>query len=68
MKVDVEGNLYTTGPGGVWIYNPDGELIDRLSVPESSTNLAFGGSDMTTLYITAPPNVYRAPVTIAGVQ
>ena len=68
MKVDTEGNLYTTGPGGVWIYNPDGELIDRLSVPESTTNLAFGGSDMQTLYITAPPNVYRAPVTIAGLK
>ena len=68
MKVDENGNLYTTGPGGVWIYSPDGELIDRLPVPEAPTNLAFGGSDMRTLYITAPPNVYRAPVTIAGLQ
>jgi len=68
MKVDENGNLYTTGPGGVWIYSPDGELIDRLPVPEAPTNLAFGDSDMRTLYITAPPNVYRAPVTIAGLQ
>lgn len=68
MKVDENGNLYTTGPGGVWIYSPDGELIDRLPVPEAPTNLAFGGSDMQTLYITAPPNVYRAPVTVAGLQ
>jgi gluconolactonase len=68
MKVDEDGNLYTTGPGGVWIYAPDGELIERLPVPESPTNLAFGGSDMRTLYITAPPNVYRAPVAIAGLQ
>lgn len=68
MKVDVEGNLYTTGPGGIWIYAPDGSLIDRLPVPEAPTNLAFGGSDMQTLYITARPNVYRVPVTIEGVQ
>lgn len=68
MKVDTEGNLYTTGPGGVWIYSPDGELIDRLPVPEAPTNLAFGGPDMQTLYITARPNVYRVPVQIAGVK
>ena len=68
MKVDVEGNLYTTGPGGVWIYAPDGELLGRLPTPESPTNLAFGGSDMQTLYITAPPNVYRAPVDIMGLK
>lgn len=68
MKVDTEGNLYTTGPGGVWIYSPDGALIDRLSVPEAPTNLAFGGPDMRTLYITARPNVYRVPVDIAGVK
>lgn len=68
MKVDTEGNLYTTGPGGVWIYSPDGELLDRLPVPEAPTNLAFGGPDMQTLYITARPNVYRVPVNIPGVK
>jgi gluconolactonase len=68
MKVDTEGNLYTSGPGGIWIYSPEGELLDRLSVPEAPTNVAFGGSDMQTLYITARPNVYRVPVNIAGVK
>jgi len=66
MKVDERGNLYTTGPGGVWIYAPSGELLDRISVPEAPTNLAFGGPEKKTLYITARPNVYRVSVRVAG--
>lgn len=68
MKVDEEGNLYTTGPGGVWVYAPSGELLDRISVPVAPTNVAFGGSDRTTLYITARPNVYRVSVSVPGLQ
>lgn len=68
MKVDTAGNLYTTGPGGVWIYAPDGTLLDRLSVPQPPTNLAFGGPNNTTLYITARPDVYRVQVNIPGVR
>ncbi len=66
MKVDSEGNLYTTGPGGVWIYSSEGELLDRISVPEPPTNLAFGGPDKQTLYITARPNVYQVSVDVPG--
>lgn len=68
MKVDAEGNLYTTGPGGIWVYSPDGELLDRISVPEGPTNLAFGGAERTTLYITARANVYRIPVNVPGAE
>lgn len=68
MKVDADGNLYTTGPGGVWIYSPEGELLDRISVPEPPTNLAFGGPDKQTLYITARPNVYRVSVDVSGAE
>lgn len=67
MKVDTEGNLYTTGPGGVWIYTPEGEVLDRIEVPVPPTNLAFGGEDNQMLYITARDHVYRIPVTIPGV-
>ncbi|MFB6097563.1 MAG: SMP-30/gluconolactonase/LRE family protein [Salinibacter sp.] len=66
MAVDTNGNLYTTGPGGVWVYSPKGELLDRVSVPEAPTNVAFGGSNYETLFITARPNVYRLPVTVPG--
>ncbi|PSQ82114.1 MAG: gluconolactonase [Bacteroidetes bacterium QS_1_63_11] len=68
MKIDADGNLYTTGPGGIWIYTPDGELLDRMSVPEGPTNLAFGGPERRTLYITAQSNVYRIPLRVPGAE
>jgi gluconolactonase len=68
MEVDEAGTLYTTGPGGVWIYAPDGTLLDRIDVPQRTTNLAFGGEDRTTLYITAPSAVYRTTVTTPGLR
>lgn len=66
MKVDTKGTLYTTGPGGIWVYALNGTLLDRISVPEAPTNVAFGGSSYETLYVTARPNVYRLPVTVPG--
>ncbi len=68
MKVDANGNLYTTGPGGVWVYAPSGALLDRISVPVAPTNLAFGGPERETLYITARPNVYRVSVSVPGAE
>ena len=68
MAIDEHGTLYTTGPGGVWVYAPDGTLLDRISVPEAPTNVAFGGPDRQTLYITARPNVYRVGVTVPGAE
>ena len=43
MKVDVEGNLYTTGPEGVWVFAPDGRLLGKILPPEIPANLTFGG-------------------------
>jgi gluconolactonase len=68
MKVDTDGNLYTTGPGGIWIYSPEGEVIDRISTPESATNLSFGGADNRTLFITGPDSVFRIELNATGVQ
>jgi len=68
MKVDAQGNLYTTGPGGVWVYSPDGTQQARIAVPKAPTNLAFGGPDRKTLYITARPHVYRVPVNVPGAE
>lgn len=67
MKVDTDGNLYTTGPGGIWIYSPGGEVIDRIPTPESATNLAFGGPDNQTLFITGPDSVFRIELNTTGV-
>ena len=68
MKVDANGNLYSTGPGGVWVYAPSGEQLDQISVPVAPTNLAFGGPEHKTLFITARANVYRLPVTVSGAE
>lgn len=68
MKVDREGNLYATGPGALWIYRPDGEFIGMVIGPQRPANLAFGGSDLRTLYITARTSVYALRTRIAGVS
>lgn len=68
LKVDLQGNVYTTGPGGVWILSPDGKLLGKISVPETATNVAWGESDRKTLYITASTSLYRIRLKIAGVR
>ncbi|MEG4517468.1 MULTISPECIES: SMP-30/gluconolactonase/LRE family protein [unclassified Microcoleus] len=68
LKVDVEGNVYSTGPGGVWIFSPEGKLLGKISVPETATNLAWGESDRQTLYITASKSLYRIQLKMAGVR
>jgi sugar lactone lactonase YvrE len=66
MKVDVEGNIYCTGPGGLWLYRPDGAPIGVVVGPQLPSNLAFGGADRRTLYITARRGVYTLRTQIAG--
>jgi gluconolactonase len=68
LKVDLEGNVYSTGPGGVWILSPDGKVLGKISVPETATNVAWGESDRKTLYITANTSLYRIRLKIAGVR
>lgn len=68
LKVDVEGNVYSTGPGGVWILSPDGKLLGKIAVPETAANLAWGESDYKTLYITANTSLYRIRLKIPGVR
>ena len=59
MKCDQRGNVWVTGPGGVWIYAPSGELIGKLHIPEVVANLAWGGPELRTLFVTAIHSVYR---------
>jgi gluconolactonase len=68
MTVDAEGNLYTTGPGGIWIYSPSGDRLDHISVPKAPANVAFGGPGHTTLYVTAQDNVYRVSLSVSGTK
>jgi Gluconolactonase len=45
MKVDVDGRVYCTGPGGTWVFAPDGARLGIIRTPEVPANLAFGGPD-----------------------
>jgi gluconolactonase len=66
MKVDEKGNVYSTGPGGVWIFSPEGKPLGTIVMPEKSANVAWGGPDRKTLYITASTSIYRIRLEIAG--
>jgi gluconolactonase len=67
MKVDQKGNVYSAGPGGVWIFSPEGKHLGTLVVPERVGNVAWGGPDHKTLYIAASSSVYRVTLNIPGV-
>ena len=66
LKVDSAGNLWTTGPGGIRIINPQGKVLGQIKLPEVAANLAWGGADGKTLYITATSGIYRVNALIAG--
>lgn len=64
MKSDAEGNIWLTAPGGIWVYSPGGALIGKIAVPEFAANLAWGGSDWRTLFITASTSLFAIDVTV----
>ena len=66
MKVDVQGNVYSTGPGVIWIFSPEGKHLGTIGTPEKAGNLAFGDADRKTLYITASSTIYRVRVNVPG--
>jgi gluconolactonase len=68
IKVDQAGNLYGTGPGGIWIFSPEGKHIATILTPEIAANLNWGGSDGKSLYITASSSVYRIDLRAVGVR
>ena len=69
MKVDKKGNVYDSGPGGVWILSPEGKHLGTLSfLPERATNLAFGGSDGKTLFLVNHTSLYRIRLNVEGMR
>jgi gluconolactonase len=68
MKVDQKGNLYSAGPGGVWIFSPAGMHLGTILVPEKVGNLTWGDSDGKGLYITASSSLYRVALKVRGVR
>jgi len=65
FKLDVHGNVFCTGPGGVWVCHPNGELLGRIVLPELPANLAWG-EDGSVLFLTARTSVYRLPTKTRG--
>lgn len=59
MKVDRAGNLYVTGPKGIWVWNATGRHLGTIVMPEQPANLAWGDADYAGLYITATTSVYK---------
>jgi gluconolactonase len=82
MRLDVKGNMWVAAginqprgnagesldvPAGIYVIAPEGKLLGRIPVPEDLiTNLAFGGPDLKTLYVTAGKTLYRFPVNVSG--
>lgn len=66
MKVDREGHLFCTGPGGIWVFCPRGNHLGTIVLPEQPSNCAWGGADLSTLYVTAESSVYRVRTATSG--
>ena len=66
LKVDTKGNLYSSGPGGVWVISPIGKHLGTLRLPELPANFAWGDADRKALYFTARTGVYKVRLNVAG--
>ena len=66
MKVDEAGRVFCTGAGGAWVFDPDGTKLGVIEAPELPANLAFGGEDRRTLFLTARTSVYSIRVQTPG--
>jgi Gluconolactonase len=64
MKIDYRGNIWVTGPAGIWVLEPTGEPLAILKCPEYVGNFCFGGENMKDLYITASSSVYKVPIKV----
>ena len=68
MKVDHQGNLYLSGPGGLWIISPEGKHLGTIVGPEHPHNMAWGDEDGKTLYLCAKTGLYRIRFNVPGIR
>ena len=68
MKIDKAGNLYVSGPGGLWILSPEGKHLGTIIPPKHPHNFTWGDADGKTLYLCAKSGLYRMPLNIEGVR
>jgi gluconolactonase len=68
MKLDSQGNVYlaANSPEGIWVFDPQGTLLGFIGVGESPANLAWGGEDWQTMYVTAQTSVYKLRMKVPG--
>jgi len=66
IKMDKEGNLFVTGPKGIWVWDAKGNHLGTIVMPEQPANLTWGDQDYKTLYITATTSVYRLKMKAQG--
>lgn len=66
MKLDNSGNMFCTGPGGIWVISPNGELLGKIRLEQKTANLAWGDSDRRSLYITSSSCLYRLRCITSG--
>lgn len=65
MKLDAEGRVWATGPGGVWVFRPDGTHLGTIKLPEQPANCGWG-DDGRSLYMTAETGLYRLKTSVMG--
>jgi gluconolactonase len=68
LKVDQAGNVYVSGPGGLWVLSPAGKHLGTIIAPKHIHNMAWGDDDGKTLYLCARSGLYRMRLNIAGVR
>jgi gluconolactonase len=66
MECDEHGNIWTSGPGGVWVLSPEGERIGAIRTPEICGSVVFGGPDLRTLFLTTTTTVHMMPTKVAS--
>ena len=66
IEIDRLGNMYVSGPGGVWVITADARLLGLIKTPELPANFAWGDDDGRSLYMTARTGVYRMRMTVGG--
>ena len=68
LKADEKGNVYSSGPGGLWIVSPDAKLLGIVLVPSLPNNFAFGDADGKSLFMATPGGLYRIRLKIPGIH
>jgi gluconolactonase len=66
MKIDASGNLYVTGPNGIWLFNKEGDHLGIIEMPEHTANFNWGGDNWNELYCCCSKSIYRLKLKISG--